>query len=98
MQERKEKQDQENQGGPAVMKRVGGEKEGLPFLAFLSPSGDMIANSIRPPDGKDKGGNIGHPFEPKEVDWFLDMVHKAAPSITAEESKTLEDYLRAQKK
>ena len=53
----------------------------------------MVVNSIRP-----QGGNIGHPMEPYEVDWFLEMVKKAVPAMTAEEAKVLENWLRAQKK
>ncbi len=88
----------ENPGADAFMSKFGGAKAGLPFFAFLDEKGEMLANTMRPADGSDKGGNIGHPFEPKEVDWFLVMVKKAAPSITADELKTLESRLRAQKK
>ena len=53
----------------------------------------MVVNSLRP-----QGGNIGHPMEPYEVDWFLAMVKRAVPAMTAEEAKVLENWLRAQKK
>ncbi len=98
MQEQEAKRDVENAGGAEVMKRAGGEKAGLPFFAFLSPDGETIVNSMRPAEGADKGGNIGHPYEPKEVDWFMAMVHKAVPGMTPEESGTLEKWLRSQKK
>ncbi len=50
-------------------------------------------NSIRP--GKDgKSGNIGHPFKPHEIDWFLTMLAKAAPRMTPKEKATLENWLR----
>jgi hypothetical protein len=97
VQEHDAKKDLNNPGAEQLMKRVGGDG-GLPYFAFLSPTGDVLANSTEPgKDGK-KGGNIGHPFQPHEVDWFLVMLHKAAPSITPEEVAPLETYLRAQKK
>jgi hypothetical protein len=95
--ESQEKKDLNNPGGEELMKRVGGDG-GLPYIAFLSPAGDVLANSTEPEKDGKKGGNIGHPFQPHEVDWFLAMVHKAAPSITPDEIAPLEKYLRAQKK
>jgi hypothetical protein len=97
VQEHEGKQNLNNPGGEELMKQVGGDG-GLPYFAFLSPSGEVLANSTAPgKDGK-KGGNIGHPFQPSEVDWFLVMLHKAAPDITPDEVAPLEKYLRAQKK
>jgi hypothetical protein len=48
------------------------------------------------PPGKDgkPGENIGYPGEPQEVDWFVVMLRKALPQMTAEESATLEHWLR----
>jgi hypothetical protein len=68
----------------------------LPFFAFLDSKGMLIVSSIRP---KEKGGgNIGHPFESFEIDWFMGMLAKAAPAMKSEEAATLEKWLRAQKK
>ena len=91
----------ENEGADQVLAKLGGADIGVPFLAFLNSGGEMIVNSMRPPDpakAKDKGGNIGHPYEPEEVDWFLVMVRKAAPTATPDELLVLEKWLRAQKK
>jgi hypothetical protein len=76
----------------------GGENAGLPFYAFLDSNGSMIVNSIEPSGDGRKGGNIGHPDEPHEVDWFLTMLGKAAPRMTVEEKAPIERYLRTQKK
>ena len=80
------------------MDKVGGAKAGLPFIAFLDPKGDLIVNGMYPGDEKNKQGNIGHPIEPHEVDWFMSMLQKAAPTMTVDERKTVENYLRTQKK
>jgi len=84
------------------MKRLDGPG-GLPFFAFLDEHGATIVNSNAPAKlqagkGGFKGGNIGHPNAPEEVDWFMVMLSKAAPAMTAEERGTIEDWLRHQKK
>jgi len=79
------------------MKSLGGPS-GLPYFAFLDSDGKMLVNSLEPPNGANKGGNIGHPFQPHEVDWFMVMLSKGAPEMTGEERATLEKFLRAQKK
>lgn len=84
-------------GGDVLMTRLGGPA-GLPFFAFLDGQGALIVNSIRPGEGGKPGGNIGHPFEPFEVDWFLTMLGKAVPDMASQETGTLEKWLRAQKK
>lgn len=87
-----------NPEGDEVMAHAGGKDAGLPFFAFLDEKGETIANSIRPGEGNDAERNIGHPVKPQEVDWFLIMVKKAAPAMSADEAKVLENWLRAQKK
>jgi hypothetical protein len=97
VQEHGDKESLNNPGGDAMMKRLGGDG-GLPYFAFLSAEGDTLVTSNEPgKDGK-KGGNIGHPAQPNEIDWFLVMLHKAAAGITAGEVAPLEKYLRNQKK
>jgi hypothetical protein len=96
VQEHGEKQSLNNPGSDALLKRLGGEGS-LPYFAFLDSGGATIVTSTEP--GKDgrKGGNIGHPNQPHEVDWFLEVVRKAAPDIRADEIAPLEKYLRNQK-
>lgn len=84
-------------GGHELLIRLGGPA-GLPFFAFLDGKGVLITNSIRLSEGGKPSGNIGHPYEPVEVDWFLIMLHKAVPAMTAQETATLERWLRSQKK
>jgi hypothetical protein len=43
------------------------------------------------------GANIGYPNQPEEIDWFLHMMKKAAPGISAEDLKTIETALRVKK-
>ncbi|HLH18825.1 MAG TPA: hypothetical protein VKX45_16520 [Bryobacteraceae bacterium] len=92
------KQSLNTPGGEELYQRLGGGKGGVPFFAFLSAAGDLIVNTNEPPGEGRKGGNIGHPFEPHEVDWFMTMLSKAVPAMTADERGAMEKYLRSQKK
>lgn len=87
-----------NPGGDEVLAQAGGKYIGLPFFAFLNEKGETVVNSVRPGEGAAAARNIGHPVQPEEVDWFLVMVKKAAPAMSPDEAKVLEDWLRAQKK
>ena len=91
-----DKQGLNTQGGDELLTKLGGS-DGIPFFAFLDGQGRMIVNSLRPrdPDGK-HGGDIGHPVEPWEIDYFMTMLAKAAPQMTAEERGTIETKLRSQ--
>ena len=97
VQEHGDKQSLNNPGSDVLMKSLGGDG-GLPYFAFLSPRGDTLVTSTEPAKDGKKGGNIGHPAQPHEVDWFLEMMHKAVPDITADEIAPIEKYLRNQKK
>lgn len=79
----------EHPGAVEFLNANGGARAGLPFLYFSSANGKLIANSIRPRVGEDKGGNIGCPYEPEEIAWFLQMLKKAAPSISKTEMATV---------
>lgn len=86
----------ENAGADAVLKQLGGPA-GLPYSAFLDAKGALIVNSKRPAPGGD-GENIGHPFQPEEVDWFMGMMKKGAPKMSEGDLKTIQTALRNQKK
>jgi thiol-disulfide isomerase/thioredoxin len=77
----------ENPGADALLKDFGGPA-GLPYSAFLDAKGGLIVNS------KHDGQNIGYPGEPGEIDWFVKMMKKAAPSMSGEDVKTIETALR----
>jgi hypothetical protein len=82
-----------NSGATKALEKVGGAGQGNPFHAFLNSKGELIVNSKR--NGQD---NIGYPYEPHEIDWFMVMVKKAAPGITEQEAKVIEAKLRSYKK
>jgi thiol-disulfide isomerase/thioredoxin len=81
----------ENPGADTLLLKLGGPS-GLPYSAFLDAEGALIVNS------KHDGNNIGYPGEPGEIDFFLQMMRKAAPKATDEDLKTIETALRSAKK
>jgi thioredoxin-related protein len=88
-----------NPGGEELMAKLGGvsaegQVGGVPYLVFLDASGKPIVNSNRPIKGKAEGENIGYPSEPEEIDWFMQMLKKAVPTMTADESRMIEEWLR----
>lgn len=80
-------------GGQAVEDKLGGKDAGYPFLAVTGPDGRLITNSLRPVGGR--GENIGYPDAPEEIDWFMEMLRRSAPALSAEEMATVRSWLRA---
>jgi len=81
----------ENAGADALLQKLGGPA-GLPYSAFLDSQGALIVNSKR------DGQNIGYPGEPQEIDYFVQMMKKAAPEMSVEDLKTIETALRSFKR
>jgi thioredoxin-related protein len=82
----------ENPGADSLRQQLGGATAGLPYFAFLDEKGEMIANSML------NGSNIGYPGEPNEIDYFLQMMKKAAPKMDDGDLKTIEAALRTFKR
>jgi thioredoxin-related protein len=79
-------------GGEKLVGDFGGKDRGVPFIVFLDEQGKLLINSNRPARGKDKGGNVGYPAAPEEIDWFMQMLRKTLPSLA--DSDTIETWLR----
>jgi thioredoxin-related protein len=89
VQERKGKIDSlENRGGNECMAKLGGEKAGLPFYAFLDKDGKMLSNSLVM-----NGENIGYPGSEEEIEAFTKLVKKAAKNLSEAQYILIEDYL-----
>ncbi len=86
----------ENPGGEALLSKLGGPA-GLPYSVFLDAHGKLIINSMLPPSVGSEG-NIGFPVKPEEVDWFVKMMRKAAPQMSADNVQTIETALSSPKK
>lgn len=81
----------ENAGADALLKQWGGP-DGLPYSVFLDAQGALIVNSKR------QGQNIGYPASPDEIEWFVQMMRKAAPKMVEADLKLIETALRTPKK
>lgn len=78
----------ENPGGKEIMKNLGGEKSGLPFLAFLNSEGKLASNSNVMPENQ----NIGYPGAPEEITAFVKMLKENSKHLTDADVAVLVDY------
>ena len=64
-------------------------------MVILDSSGKTLITSDGP------NGNIGYPFEPKEIDFFMEMLKKTASRISADDHegirRRLEEYAAKKK-
>jgi hypothetical protein len=67
---------------------------GIPFHLFVKPDGTAIVDSKE----NGNGNNIGYPAEPNEIKWFMTMLERAAPKMTADERGVIEAKLKAFKR
>lgn len=86
-------------GGVAFENQVGGKGAGWPFLVILNAEGKPLVDSMRP-DAKAPGGrtNIGYPVLPVEIDWFMTMMRRGAPSMSDRDRAALRAWLTVEAK
>lgn len=89
VQEAEEKIALEHPGGREAMTRWGGARAGLPFYVFLDGNGRKIADSNAMPGG----GNIGFPAVKEEIDAFMRLIDRTAPSLKKTDRDALEAHL-----
>jgi thiol-disulfide isomerase/thioredoxin len=78
-------------GGQVFEDSVGGKGTGWPYIVMLDANGKPLADSLRPTaSGK---SNIGYPDSPAEVDWFMQMLQKSAPSLSPQDTATIHAWL-----
>jgi hypothetical protein len=87
-----EKKKLEHAGGVEVMKALGGEKAGLPFMAVVDAKGKTLMNSMA--DQKENKGNIGYPAAPHEIAHFMEMLKATAKKLTDAERAEIEAWLK----
>ncbi len=77
----------ENPGGTALYKKYKGPNS-VPFFAVLDARGTKLGDSMH------YGQNMGVPREASDVLFFLKMLKRTAPSLTARELATLKSGLK----
>lgn len=100
-----DKEKLENPGGEKLMESVGGKNQGIPFFYFAdAKTGRMIVNSLMYPEGKitcngvAKAANVGCPYEPNEVAFFMQILKKAAPKMSDAERTKIQEAFASLKK
>jgi len=83
----------ENPGGREIMTRLGGEKSGLPFYAFLEGSGKKIADSMIEGPGME---TIGYPGNEEEIALFGKLLKKTSHRLTDEDRAVVLNEFRKQ--
>jgi thiol-disulfide isomerase/thioredoxin len=79
-------------GGVALRTALGAVGEpGFPFLVITDEDGNPIINSYR--NGK-VGDNIGYPALAVEIDWYVEMLRRAAPSLSSGDLDATRTWLR----
>lgn len=82
-----EKNGWENPGGRALYKKYKGPGS-VPFFAILDAKGRKLGDSMH------SGENMGAPSEAPDVQFFLKMLKRTAPSLTARDLTTLKAGLK----
>ena len=59
-----------------IERRYIDKDQGLPWMAFLDGDGKLLIHSTP------AKGNIGHPYQPDEVDYFRQMLQKVKHHLT----------------
>jgi len=81
----------ENPGGKEIMAKLGGEKSGLPFYAFLDATGKKLADSNVMPT---QNPNIGYPGSAEEIEAFGKLLKVSAKNLSDEKLAMIIDYLK----
>jgi hypothetical protein len=76
-------------GGRELALRLrGSERGGIPWMTILDEKGEKLITSDGPK------GNIGYPFEPHEIDYFLVMLKQTGQHMSSERLAEVERALR----
>ena len=84
----------ESLGAEELLKELGGDNNGVPFIFFLDAQGNKLVDSNRPVHGKARFMNIGYPDTQQEIFWFMEMLKTGAPGMTEEERRVIDTRLR----
>jgi hypothetical protein len=79
-------------GAVALRTTLGAADEpGFPFIVMTDNNGNPIVYSYR---NGDTNSNVGYPALPEEIDWYIEMLKRAAPSLSPADLAATRDWLR----
>ncbi|HEX7729855.1 MAG TPA: thioredoxin family protein [Terracidiphilus sp.] len=79
-------------GGVALRTALGAQPEpGFPWLVITDENGKPLVNSNR--NGK-IDGNVGYPAAPEEIGWYIEMLKRAAPALSASDLAATRTWLK----
>jgi thiol:disulfide interchange protein len=79
-------------GAAALRTALGASGEpGFPFIVMTDNDGKPIVNSYR---NGDTNANIGYPALPEEIDWYIEMLKRAAPSLSPADFAAVRAWLQ----
>ncbi len=70
---------------------IGKREPSYPILVITDADGKPLIDSFR--NGK-ADANIGYPDLPEEIDWYMVMLKRTAPSLTPDEMETTRQWLK----
>lgn len=86
-----------NPGGLDMLAKFGGVAPGgvvnIPFISILDEKGKLIVNSNPDLKGVPQNGGIGYPTKPEEIDWFVTMLKKSSPTLSANDTQLVKSCL-----
>lgn len=78
-------------GGVKLRATFGAVKEpGFPFLVMTGENGNPIVNSYR---NGNTASNVGYPALPEEIDWYIEMLKRAAPTLSIADIQATHSWL-----
>lgn len=79
-------------GGVALRTALGAQPEpGFPWLVITDENGKPIVTSYQKDD---KSNNIGYPALPTEIDWYVEILKRAAPSLSSDDLAATRTWLQ----
>jgi hypothetical protein len=79
-------------GGVQLRTALGAQPEpGFPWLVITDENGKSLVNSYR---NGDISGNVGYPAAPEEIDWYIEMLKRAAPALSADDLAAIRTWLK----
>ncbi len=89
--EHKDKVNLNTPGGDALLAKLGGTNQGLPFWVILDENGNVLK------DSKINGENVGGPASEDEVDYLISTLELTTKNVKVDQEKIKEVFILKKK-